>query len=348
MGIASGIGGLVGGLAGLFGGNSMPQAPPGFNMPNMTGAANNAFSGIGGLSPFSNQGFNIMGQGQNIFGNLQNNPYAQFFQSGAGQAAGLGQLQALGQYGVGQGLTQQGQNLFNLGGSIYQNAFDPQNQLYGYLQGQNTQQSQVNAAAAGLATTPYGVGTTNQSNQLFNLGWQNNQLGREIQGANAIGGLSQTGAGLQQVGQGLQASAPGQYLTASGMPYNVFQGMGQDQFSNLTSLLNASTGGANLSNLPIQDYLAYLQAGNQANSVSNQLYGLQLQAQNQQFNQNRLLGAGIGSGLYNIGSGMSGGLSSPFLGSIFGGGGGGSGTIGYNNGMPGVVGPQAYGPSGFY
>lgn len=357
MGIASGVAGLVGGLSGLFGGSNMPTPPPSFQLPNQGAAANNAFAGIQGLQPFSNQGFNIQGTGQNIFNTLQANPYAGGFQQGANVAGGLGQSQAMGQYGIGGALTGLGFGYGNqiaglgqqtaglasplVGGAqnVLNTSMDPQSQLYAYLQNQNLQQTQAIEQGAGLGTTPYGAGVEALSNQQFNMNWQNQQLGRQLAGLQgAQGALGQAGslygagggligAGGQLTGQlagqgaGLQAAAPGQYYGASGLPYNTFQGMGSNQFGNLGQLAGLSQQGANLSNLPIQDYLSYLQTGNQSNATANQLYGLQLGAQQQGFAQNQALGAALGGGLYNVGRGMTGGLSSPFLGSIFGGGG---------------------------
>lgn len=324
MGIASGVAGLVGGLSGLFGGNSMPQSPNMFQMPNMGQAAGLLYGGIGNLQPFVNQGIASQGYGQNIFAGLQNNPYASLFQGGGNTAGALGMQQALNQYGLGTSMIGAGTNLGNLAGNVVTSAFDPQNQLYGYLQNQNQQQQQAINAASGLAATPYGAGVTGQSNQLFNMNWQNQQLQREESGAQTAGGLMTQGAQLQGQGNALQAAAPGQYYSASGLPYGTYNQIGNDQYANLGAYLGIGNQGLGLANAQNQGWENYLQLGNQANSVANQLYGLQLQGQNQQFNQNRLLGAGIGGGLYNIGSGMSGGLSSPFLGSMFGGGGGSS------------------------
>lgn len=332
MGIASGVAGLVGGLSGLFGGggNPMPPAPPSFQMPNMGGAANNLYGGIQGLQPFSNLGQSSLGYGQNIFGAMQNNPYASSFQGGGNTAGALGQQQALNQYGLGSSMIGAGTNLGNLAGSVVNSAFDPQSQLYGYLQNQNTQQSQANAAAAGLASTPYGIGLANQSNQLFNMNWQNQQLQREESGAQTAGGLVTQGAQLQGQGNALQAAAPGQYYGASGLPYGTFNQIGNDQYANLNQYLGIGGSGLNLANAQNQGWQNYLQLGNQSNQIANQLYGLQLGAQQQQFNQNQAFGSAIGSGLYNIGRGFTGGMSSPFLGSMFSGGGG---YGGYSNAL---------------
>lgn len=305
MGISSGIVGGIGALAGLFGGNNMPQAPQGFQMPNMGGAANNLFSGIQGLGGFTSLGQNALGYGQNIFNTLSANPYGGGYQAGGNVAGGLGQMQALNQYGLGGSMINTGGQLGNLAGAVTNSAFDPQNQLYAYLQNQNTQQSQANAAAAGVATTPYGAGLTNQSNQLFNLNWQNQQLQREESGAQTAGQLYQTGAGIQGQGNALQAAAPGQYYQSSSLPYATFNQLGNDQYANLNQLLNAGSAGGNLANLQNAGWQNYLSLGNQSNSVANQLYGLQLQAQNQGFNQNMLLGSMLGNSMYRIGSGTA-------------------------------------------
>jgi hypothetical protein len=334
MGISSGIVGGIGALAGLFGGsNNMPTPPASFQMPNMGGAASNLFSGIQSLQPFVNMGQNSVGQGQNIFSMLQNNPYGNMFLGGANTAAGLGMGQALGQYGVGQNITGMGGQMAGIGGNlvglgqsamapanaVLNTAFDPQSQLYNYLQNQNLQQSQAIEAGAGLATTPYGAGVSALSNQQFNLNWQNQQLARQVQGLGAYtgtlgqagslinsgGGLIGAGANTMGAGQQLAAAAPGQYYTSAGLPYGTYNQLGNDQYSNLSQLLNMGASGSNLANLQNTGYSNYLQLGNNANSVANQLYGLQLQAQNQQFQQTMLLGSMLGGSMYRMGSGTS-------------------------------------------
>lgn len=345
MGISSGIVGGIGALAGLFGGGSnQPTPPPSFQMPNMGGAANNLFGGIQGLGGFANMGQNMIGPLQANYGNLANNPYGGGFQSGANFAGGLGQMQALGQYGIGNNITGIGGGMVGMGGQlagmgqgvynqafsgmpaagqVLNTAFDPQSQLYNYLQNQNLQQTQAINAGAGLATTPYGAGTEALSNQQFNMNWQNQQLGRQLSGlqgygqalgnaANVAGvGGQMFGAGGQLMGQGtnvmgagqqLAAGAPGQFYQASGLPYATYNQLGNDQYANINAFLSGGSGAGNLANIENQGWQNYLQLGNQANSVANQLYGLQLQSQNQQFNQNMLLGSALGNSLYRMGA----------------------------------------------
>lgn len=80
------------------------------------------------------------------------------------------------------------------GQTIMNTALDPQNALYNQLFQQNTDQTRAGLAARGLDTSATGQGIENQSNQNFNLGWQNAQLGRQVEGAGAYQGL----AGLAQ------------------------------------------------------------------------------------------------------------------------------------------------------
>lgn len=369
MGIASGVAGLVGGLSGLFGGHNMPTPPQSFQMPNMGGAASSAYSGIGGLSNWTDLATQGMGPLQSVFQGQFNNPYAGGFQGGANFAGGLGQSQALNQYGLGgmlgglgfgaggqiAGLGQQTAGLASplIGGAqnVLNTSMDPQSQLYNFLQNQNQQQTQALEQGAGLGGTPYGVGVEATANQQFNMNWQNQQLNRQLAGLQGAGGaLGQAGslygagggligAGAQLTGQlagqgnALQAGAPGQYLGASGMPYGAYNQILGGQNQAIGNLFGNIQGGLGIAQSPIQDYLSYLQTGNQANATANQLYGLQLGAQNQQFAQNQALGSALGGGLYNVGRGFTGGLSSPFLGQFFGGGSG-----GYQSGLSSILG----------
>lgn len=350
MGIMAGIGGAVGGLAGLFGGGANNvQMPPMFNMPNMGGAANNAYGGIGNLQGMTSGASNTAGSaaGQ-TFGNFYQNPFAGGYQSSAGIASDLGQNAALGMYGVGGNMIGMGQSMIPNAQQVFNTAMDPQSQLYNYMQNQNQQQTQALASSAGLGTTPYGVGVEAQGNQLFNMNWQNQQLGRQIAGLGAYGqALGQSGQ-LQGAGTSLQNNAPGAYMNASAMPFNTFQGIGGAQNSMIQQYLGNMSGAAGLQNMPIQDYLGYLGVGNQANSVANQNAQLQLQQQQQQFNQQMQLGAMLGGSMYGLGqngfnifSGGSGGMGSPF-GNMMGFGGGLGGT--YINGTQMPYGSINYNP----
>ncbi|HEX8838242.1 MAG TPA: hypothetical protein VF748_14970 [Candidatus Acidoferrum sp.] len=319
MGIMAGIGGLVGGLSGLFGGGTnQPQAPNVYQLQNMPGADTGAFGGIGNLSGYTG-GLTgaTTGPALNTFQNLYNNPGAGGLLSGANVAGGLGQNAALTGYGVGGNLINTGINtLPGIAGNVLNTSMDPQQALYNRTLQQTQDQSRAGLEARGLDMTPYGAGVEGQTLSNFNIDWQNQQLLRQIQGAQTAGGLLTQGGNLANLGTGIQNTAPGQYLSASGLPYGAYSTVGGGQNAAINSLLGIGTSGANLQNLPISDYLSYLQTGNQSNQVANQNYGLQLQAQNQQFNEQMKLGSLLGGSIYGLGQSPFGqyglGGSSPF------------------------------------
>lgn len=308
MGIMAGIGGLVGGLGGLFGGGTnQPNAPPQFIMPNMGDAANSAFSGIQGLAPFGQTGLNTLPFGQNTFNNLYNNPFAGQMQGAANTAAGLGTGAATTAFNTGGGLINAGMGVIPQANQIFQTGFDPQQALYARTGQQVQDQTRAGLEARGIDNTPYGAGIEGQTMSNFNIDWQNQQLQRQALAAQAGGGLLTQGGNLANLGTGIQNLAPGQYFSAAGMPYGAFGQIGQDQNAAIQAYLSGATGGANLSNLPIQDYLSYLGVGNQSNQVANQNYGLQLQAQQQQFNEQLKLGSLLGQSMYGLGRALPGG-----------------------------------------
>jgi hypothetical protein len=289
LGLSAGALALGGGIAGLFGGggaNSV-QLPPQFNMPNMAGAANNAYSGIGNLGQYNTYAPNI-GQVQGITSNLVNNPYAGQFQQGANTSGGMNQAGGLSAFGSGM-------NLQGAGNQVLNTAFDPQNALYNQQLQQTLGQQGALNAAAGVGTTPYGAGLQDQNLQNFNIAWQNNQLGREATGLSAAGGAYQQGQGLTQAGAG-------QYLGGAGTPYQTYQGIGSGQIGNLGTLGQFGQSAAQLPQQSIADYLSYLGAGNQAGGVANQQAQTALDQNQMQYNQNLGYGQMIGGGLASLGN----------------------------------------------
>jgi hypothetical protein len=276
------------------------QSPQQFQLPNMTGAANNAYGGIGGLNQFGNIGSSILPQAQQTAQSLYNNPYAGQGLQGAQGAAGLGQAAAYGGFGAGA-------SLVPYANQIMQTGFDPQQQLYQRTLQQVQDQSNVNNAMAGVATSPYGAGLTNQATNNFNIDWQNQQLGRQAQAAGAAGQLDQTGVGLMN-------QAPTTLAQSSMLPYATYSDIGQGQNQALSSLLGLSGQGQGLQQQPIQDYLSYLGIGNQANQVQNQNFSNQLAQQNQAWNQQGQFAQGIGSILGFDPSNAPGSLASMGLG----------------------------------
>lgn len=312
MGLTSGLIGLGGAAAGLFGGGGAGnvQLPPQFNMPNMGGAASNAFSGIQNLGQYTNLASSSMPFAQNTFQNLYNNPYAGGFQGAAGQAAGMGQNAAVGAYGGGANLMGAGQNLLPGAQQIMNTAFDPQQALYNRTLAQTTDQTRAGLETRGLATTPYGAGVEAGALNNFNIDWQNQQLQRQALGANAAGGLVGAGGNAINMGAGIMNQAPGQYLQASAYPYSTFSQIGGGQNQALQNYLGFGQQAQGIANAPVTDYLSYLQTGNSANQVANQQAQLALNQQQQQFQQNMLYGQMLGGSMYGIGRANQG--NSPF------------------------------------
>lgn len=152
-----------------------------------------------------------------------------------------------------------------------------------------------------------GVGAIGQGSSLFGQG--GNLYGQGGSLFNQGGGLYNTAGGLMgqgsnMIGQGatLQGAAPGQFLQGAGMPYNTYQGIGQNQFGALGGLQGLLQGGQNINQVPIQDYLSYLGIGNSANANNLQQGQLALQQANQGFQQNQTMGGQFGSALSGFGN----------------------------------------------
>ena len=299
MGMLAGLGSLGMGAAGMIMGSpaSNVQMPSMFQMPGMGSAAGGALGGIQGL-----QGYNTWNipKAQQVTHGLVNNPYAPAYQAGAGTAGQLGQLQALGQYGVGQNLTNLGVNtLPSWAGTVMNTAMDPQQALYQRTLQQVQDQANANNAMAGVGTTPYGAGLTNQATTNFNIDWQNAQLQRQLAGLQGAGGALGTGANIAQVGQGLSASAPGQYLTSSAIPYSTYGAIGQGQLSALTGMGQFGQSASALQQQQIADYLNYIQQGTGATNAATGVAKTGLNQANLGFNQNlvnmSMLGGGLGA-----------------------------------------------------
>ncbi len=140
-----------------------------------------------------------------------NNPFFPQAMAGAQQGAQLG----------GQGA----QNLQGMGSSIMNQAFDPQSALFNRGEQQLTDQSNAVNAMSGLAGTPYGAGVTSNALGNFDINWQNQQLGREAQGAAAASPLFQ--------------AAPSLAAGSAALPGNTYM----NQISNVLNALKAQGAG---------------------------------------------------------------------------------------------------------
>lgn len=309
----AGIAGLVSaglGIAGALGGSdtaSDVQMPSMFQMPNMMDAARNAFAGIQHL-PGQNVPGQFAPQFADISQSLVNNPYAQMFQSGANNISPYGQAAGLGAYGAGQNFSQAGQAQIPYAQSIMQTAFDPQGALHDRLQQQLTDQTRAGQAARGVATTPYGAAGESDTLRKFDIDWQNAQLGRQAQGAQAAGGLLTSGLQTSAGGSALTDQGIGTYMNASGLPYSTFNTIGQTQLQNLTGGQQGVAGSQSLAMNPVQGYLQYLGLGNQAGGVANQNAQVGLNQAGMSFNQNQTLGSNLGAGLAGLGKAYNSGF----------------------------------------
>lgn len=310
-GIAAGIGGamsLASGIIGKSGGGV--QAPPTFQMPAMGEAATNAYQGIGNLGNYNVYG-QLLPQAEGIGQSSVANPYTGNYLSGAVTGGQLGQLQALSQYGQGQGLINAGQGIMPWANQVLQTGFDPQQQLYNQTYAQTNAQQQAQNAAAGVGTTPYGAGLADANTQNFNIAWQNAQLNRQLQALQGAGGAMTQGGGLVGQGIGYQASAPLQYMQAGQMPYSAYGQITGNQLGTLGQLGQFGQSASALPQQQIADWLQYVGAGNQSNQIAQSNAALQANLSNMYNNQIYSGLAGLGNvnwgNIFGTGSGGLGG-----------------------------------------
>lgn len=305
MGVSlGGIGAAIGGissLAGLFGGNDAPPAPPVYQPQNLSGADAGAFSGTQNLGQYNTAGAALPYANQ-TFQNLYNNPYAGQYQQGANAAANTG-------WGVGGTYVGSGMNLMGAGNSmlpyaqsILNTGFDPQHALYDRTFHQQLEQQRAGQSARGIATTPYGAGLENQANSNFDMDWQNNLLNRQNTAAQGAGYLTNSAGNAINLGQNVSTLGLQTLNNAAALPYSTANSIGNNQFGAIGQYGQAGAGAAAIPQQQIQDYLQYLGIGNQAGGVANQQYANQLTANNQRFNQQQTLGRNLGSSLSGLGT----------------------------------------------
>lgn len=293
------VGKLIGALApaagaaiGALTGPSIPQ------LPNQAQAGASLY---GAISAYPGQAAQYAGTNpqyaNQAFQSQFNNPYAGQALQGAQQA---GQM-ATGAAGQAYG---SGQSLLNAQNQILQSSMDPQQALYNQLLQQTTDQTRAGETARGLAMSP--VGSQIESNALnqFNIDWQNQQLNRQIAGANAAGTAGRTGAGLQGVGT--------QYMQqGSQYPYTQAQNIAQNQFGAIGANQAAMQGGLAPQQQNIQNLGWYTGLGGQSaiNAANLQNYNAQTGAQ-----WGNLAASGLGSiaGLFPSGGTTNSGSSGLF------------------------------------
>lgn len=234
---------------------------------------------------YANQQLNNANQSNALYqaglGNVQHSTDALYGMAGQSNQ----NYQGLMDYQKGQlGNIQQSQgNLYGSGNQVLNTAFDPQNALYNQQQQLNTDQSRASEYARGIQSSPYGAALENQSNQNFNLNWQNQQLARQTQGLQAAQGAygSAQGMGNSYTGAqaGLQAGQNEQYAgltnAATSQYSNYLSAMNQSNLANSQNLAGAQQNAFALQNQGAQ---SAVNAGQAPYNTFQQVYGNQNQA----------------------------------------------------------------------
>ena len=300
-----GVGAAVGGissLAGLFGNNNAPQAPPPTYMPqNQAGADQGAFGGTQQLGQY-NTASQALPYAQSTFQNLYNNPYAGQFQAGANTAAGQGWNTGQQFLGAGGSLMGAGLSMLPYQQQILQTGFDPLNSVYNQQFQLQQDQDRAGQAARGLGTSPYGAGIENKANMDFNTAWQNNLLNRQNTAAQGAGFLGHSAGNQINLGQNVSTLGLNTLNQAAQLPYSTANTIGGNQNQAIGQFGGFGGAASQIPQQQIADYLQYLGYGNQAGGVQNQAYANQLTAQNNQFNQSQTLGKNLGSSLSGLGT----------------------------------------------
>ena len=202
-------------------------------------------------------------------------------QAGAAGAQMMGQ--AAGNFG-------QQQNLQAAGNQLWNTAQDPQQALYQRTQQQLQDQVNAQNSMYGLGQSGAGAGIANQAMSNFNIDWQNQQLARQLQGAQGMSQLNQTGnqsgalgAADVQAGMGYYGQQPGFTQQAAGVPLQAQQmvaGMPAQNASMYASGLQGAMAPYGNQQSNAQQYMNMgIGAGSQA--FNNQLQQSQFNAQNQ-------------------------------------------------------------------
>lgn len=284
------------GMVNAGGGGQGSTVPGVFQPPNQAGQAGRFQAGVNAMFPYA---LSIPGQVipglEGATSALTSNPYVPLAQASANTA---------GAYGLGTLAPNQAAGssaLFGLGGmgagaapQILSTGFDPQQALYNRTQQQIIDQSNAINSMYGLGSSPAGAGLTQKAIENFNIDWQNQQLARQAQAAQAFGNLS-TGAGRDFAGgTDLGAAAMGTFQTAGGIPYGTFQQQQQDKISALNALSSGAAGAFGLDQNTLNAIAAYLKLGQSATAIG-QTGAMDV------FNQGQTLGKNLGSAITGLG-----------------------------------------------
>jgi hypothetical protein len=264
---------LIGGVVGnaLFGGDSSSGGYQGgsYLPPNLTQAANTELGlipQIGGNNTYQQ----VLPDAQNTVYGAINSPYYGQALSGAQQAAQYGMQQGAQAANAANQLYGQMGRIPGLEDQLIQSAFDPQSQLYNYLQSQNANQVNADLASRGLGMSGAGAQIAAQQNQLFNQNWQNNLLNRQLAGVRGIGSLNQSAGQLGTAGSRMGMQGVNLMNQSAAMPYQ----MQMNSANSLLGMMNSFGQMGQQANVPIQqqivDYNAYQGLGSPSSQLGQQ------------------------------------------------------------------------------
>lgn len=299
------VGGLIGDIFGGGGGGPSGGYQGGSYLPpNLTQAANQELSLIPQLG-WNNVYQQMLPNAQNVAYGALNSPYYGQALEGAQQAAQNGQWQGAQAVNAANQLYGLAGMIPGLENQLVQSAFDPQQQLYNYLQAQNANQVNADLAARGLSMSGAGAQIAAQQNQLFNQNWQNNLLNRQLAGVSGVGALNRSAGQLGALGSSIGTQGVNLLNQSAAMPYQTQLNAANSQLG----LINAAGQIGQQATLPIQqqiaDYNAYQGLGSPSAQIGQQQM---LNQASQGFGQMIAapIGNAVGNAISNWASGIGG------------------------------------------
>jgi hypothetical protein len=301
-------------MSGMFGANTAPPNISGnvsnFQFPGMGGAASDALSQSGQFSTGTfGQGANqFLPQMQGITENLinQSGPLSQFGMQTAGNVSGPGVALGMGSQGLAGQVQGGASSLVPYAQNILQQGMDPQNAVYNRALQQTTDTTGANLANSGVGATPYGQSVLGNTVGQFNTDWQQNLLNRQTQAAGAAGNLVNQAGGAGQTADALGQSGASSAIQSAMLPYSVNSQVGGQNLNWLNQLGSGTNTYAQIPQMGINDLMAYLSGGNQANSIMNQGTGIYNQGQEALANFNAQQQQQLFNNMGSFGSGVAG------------------------------------------
>lgn len=169
----------------------------------------------------------------NTVGSLNNNPYTAMAQQGGNQAGGMLQQAGTGGFNQGQQLSGAASAGLPASQSVLNTAFDPQQQLYNRTLQQTQDQLGAFLARSGLTNSGAGAQIASDAFNNFNIDWQNNQLGRQLEGLQGYNsGISGAGSNMG-AGNNMMTQGAGTYAQGAALPAQTYQNLGAMQLDNL-------------------------------------------------------------------------------------------------------------------